>query len=101
MRGPRISLAVADSECHLDITGKEFEGESAINFLGVPADMQLRVSRKVGMRVTGPAATIAHFEAPHMSRSGEELVSQDYAAAKCRIHVTFGSEVPKLVVDWE
>jgi len=96
-----ISLDLPDAECHLEITGKEFEGESEINVLGVPAKMQLLVSRKVGLRVTGPAATIAGFEAPHMSRTGEEWVSQGYAEAKCRIHLTFGSEVPKLGVEWE
>jgi hypothetical protein len=63
--------------------------------------MHLRVSRDVGLRVTGPAPTIAHFEAPHMRRDGEEWLSQGYQDEKCRIHVTFGSEVPKLEVDWE
>ena len=96
-----ISLDLPDTECRLEITGKEFDGESAINLLGVPAKMQLLVSRKVGLRVTGPAATIAGFEESHMSHTGDEWVSQGYAAATCRIHLTFGSEVPQLGVEWE
>jgi hypothetical protein len=36
-----------------------------------------------------------------MSHTGEEWVSQGYAEAKCRIHLTFGSEIPKLGVEWE
>jgi hypothetical protein len=100
-RAKEISLDLPDADCRLEITGKEFEGESAINVLGTPANMQLLVSRKVGIKVTGPAATIANFEDSHMSHTGEEWVSQGYAEAKCRIHLTFGSEIPKLGVEWE
>jgi hypothetical protein len=100
-RAKEISLDVPKSECHLEITGKEFEGESAITVLGMPAKMQLLVSRKVGVRVTGPAATIARFEDSHMKHTGEEWVSQGYAESKCRVHLTFGSEVAELGVDWE
>ena len=100
-RAKEITLDLPDSECHLEITGKEFAGESKITCLGVPSQMQLIVSRKVGVHVTGPAATIAHFEAPHMSRVGEDWVSKDYANSKCRIQLAFGSEVPKLDVQWE
>jgi len=100
-RAKEISLDLPGTECHFEITGKEFAGESKITCLGVPSQMQLLVSRKVGLRVTGPAATIAHFEAPHMSRSEEDWVSKDYANAKCRIQLTFGSEIPKLDVQWE
>jgi hypothetical protein len=100
-RAKEISLDLPDSDCVLEITGKEFEGESAINVLGVPAKLQMLVSTEVGLRVTGPAATIAGFEASHMSHSGEEWVSKDYAAAKCRIHLTFGSEIAKIDVEWE
>jgi hypothetical protein len=100
-RAKEISLDLPNSECQLEITGKEFEGESAINLLGVPAKMHLLLSSQVGLRVTGPAATIAKFEGSHMSRAGDELVTKGYAEAKCRIHLTFGSEVPELGVEWE
>jgi hypothetical protein len=63
--------------------------------------VQLLVSRKVGLRVTGPAATTAHFGAPHMTHIGEDWVSQNYETAKCRVRITFGSEVPKLKVGWK
>ena len=100
-RAKEISLDAPDADIHLEITGKEFEGESAINLLGVPSKLQLLVSRKVGLRVTGPAATIARFEASHMTLTGEEWVSQGFAEAKCRVHLTIGSEVPGLGVEWE
>lgn len=100
-RAKEITLDLPNSECHLEITGKEFEGESKITCLGMPSQMQLLVSRKVGLLVTGPAATIARFAAPHMSRSGEDWVSNDYAKAKCRIQLALGSEIPKLDVQWE
>src|SRR5262245_23630022 len=100
-RAKEIAFDLPDTECHFEITGKEFEGESKITCLGVPKEMQLLVSRKVGLRVTGPAATIAHFEAPHMSRDGADWVSKDYANAKCRIQLSFGAEIPKVDVQWE
>lgn len=84
-----------------EITGKEFEGESTINCEGVPAEMHVLVARKVGVRITGPASTIALFEAPHMGRDGEDLVSKGYATATCRIQVTFATEIPNLNVEWE
>jgi hypothetical protein len=96
-----ITLDVPGAACQIALTGKQFDGESAINVLGVPTEMRLRVSRKVGVRVTGPASTIARFQAPHMSQSGEDLLSQGYAEAKCRIHLTFGSEIPNLGVSWD
>lgn len=100
-RAKEISLDVPNSVCQLDVTGKEFEGETAINVLGVPSKMQLLVSRKVGLRVTGPAATIAGFKAAHMSQAGEEWMSQGYTEAKCRVHLTFGSEIPQIAVAWK
>jgi hypothetical protein len=100
-RAKEITLYVPDSACLLEVTGKEFEGDSAINLQGVPTEVQLLVSRKVGLRVTGPAATTAHFRAPHMTHNGEDWVSQNYEAAKCRVRITFGSEVPKLKVGWK
>jgi hypothetical protein len=70
-----ISLDLPDAQCELELTGKEFAGESSINILGVPSGMHLRLSRKLGLRVTGPAATIAHFESethvPLRRRLGE------------------------------
>jgi len=100
-RAREITLDLPGSECHLEITGDAFEGESKITCLGEPSQMQILVSRKVGLRVTGPAATIARFAASHMSRSGEDWVSKNYASSKCRIALAFGSEVPKLDVEWE
>ena len=100
-RAKEISLDLPNTQCQLEIMGKEFAGETAINLLGEPATMQLLVSRKVGLRVTGPAATIAAFKAAHMSQTGEEWMSQGYAEAKCRVHLTFGSEIPKLAVAWK
>jgi len=100
-RAKEITLYVPGSTCQFEVTGKEFEGESAINLQGEPAEMVLVVSRKVGVRVTGPAATTAHFEAPHMTHAGEDWVSQGYDVAKCRVRITFAAEVPKLHVTWK
>jgi hypothetical protein len=101
VRAKEISLDLPNSACRLEIAGKEFEGESSINVLSVPATLQVLVSKKVGLRVTGPAATIAHFKDAHMGQSGDDWVSQGYDSAKCKVHLTFGSEIPKLAVKWE
>lgn len=100
-RAKEITLSVPNSVCLFEITGEPFDGESAVSFQGVPSKLELLVSRKVGVRVTGPAATTAHFEAPHMARDGEDLVSQGYESAKCRIRLTFFEAIPELVVDWD
>ena len=100
-RAKEITLDVEGSACHFEVTGKEFAGECLINVLGTPSEMQLLVSRKVALRVTGPAATIARFEDSHLIRSGEDWVSKDYETAKCRVRLTFGAEVPKVTVEWE
>jgi hypothetical protein len=43
-RPKETSLGLPKSECQVEITGKEFEGESAINRLEVPAKMHLLLS---------------------------------------------------------
>jgi hypothetical protein len=100
-RAREIVLNVPKSACRFEVTGKQFEGESAINFQGVPAGMKLVVSRKVGLRVGGPAATTARFQAANMSQAGEVWVSKDYDKAKCRVQLTFAEDVPALQLSWE
>jgi hypothetical protein len=100
-RAKAMTLFVSDAACQFEITGKEFDGESTINFEGVPAEMQLAVSRKIGVRVTAPAATAARFAAPHVTQTGEDWVSQGYETATCRIRLTFAEEIPSLKVVWK
>lgn len=100
-RAKEMALYVPGTVCDFEVAGKEFEGESSISVHGVPAEMRLAVSRKVGVRITAPAATLARFKAGHMIQSGDDLVSQNYEAAKCRIRLTFAEEIPNFVVGWK
>jgi len=100
-RAKQVTLDVPGAVCQLEVVGAESEGESVINLQGVPSEMKVVVSRKVGVRVTGPPATAAHFAAPHMAQAGEDWTSQGYEAAKCRVRFTFAEDVPKLEVAWK
>jgi hypothetical protein len=100
-RAKEMAIYIPDTVCDFEVAGKEFEGESSISFHGVPAEMRLAVTRKVGVRITAPAATLARFKAGHMTQSGDDLVSQNYEAAKCRIRLTFAEEIPRLAVAWK
>ncbi len=100
-RAKQVTLDVPGAVCQLEVVGAESEGESVINLQSVPSEMKVVVSRKVGVRVTGPPATAAHFAAPHMAQAGEDWTSQGYEAAKCRVRFTFAEDVPKLEVAWK
>ncbi len=100
-RAKEMAFLITKSACELELTGKEFEGESAVTILGVPSSLRWTVSRKVGVRVGGPAATIASFKAPHMNQDGDTWVSRDFDKAKCRVKLTFSDEIPGLAVGWK
>lgn len=95
-----ITLYVPEAICDFEVIGKGFEGETAINIIGVPAELRLLVSKKVGVRVTGPTATIGKFKASHMTQAGADWVSQGYEAATRKVRLTFGAEVPNLNLAW-
>lgn len=100
-RAKEVALYTPESSCRVEVKGKQFEGESHVLFMGPPKDLQLEVSRKIGLRVKGPAATIAQFEAKHMSQSGEEWVSQNYDKARCKVQLTFAEDFPAFRVEWD
>jgi hypothetical protein len=100
-RAKEIALLVPQSACQFEVTGKPFDGESAIIIQGAPASVKLVVSGKIGLRVIGSAATTAHFEAAHGSRSGDDWMSKGYEKAKCRVQLTFSEDVPGLEVVWD
>jgi len=96
----QVALYVPGAECQIELTGKAFEGSSEITLQGPPKSLDLVVSRKVGLKISGPAATTAKFAADHMVQQGDVWASRDYDLAKCRIHLTFAEEIPKLTLKW-
>jgi hypothetical protein len=100
-RAKEVVLFLPGSACRVEIQGDEFEGESAVLLQGPPESTRLVISRKVGLRVKGPAATIARFQSKHMTQSGEEWVSRNYDEARCRVQLTIAEEFPALEVRWD
>ncbi len=96
-----VTVQTKESECDIQITGKPFEGEAEIYFTGNPKRMRFEVSRKIGVRIEGPATTVAKFDHKHMERRGLALYSKGYDTQKCRVLLHFGSPVEDLEVDWD
>jgi hypothetical protein len=99
-RAKEITVFAPQSDCEIEVTGKSFEGASAITLQGPPAFLQIALSRKIGVRIDGPRATTSRFAASHMVQDGDSWVSRDYAKAKCRILLTIAEEIPRLEVNW-
>jgi hypothetical protein len=95
-----IALFVPRTECQLEVTGKEWAGESAITLQGVPASLQLTLSKKLGVRVSGPAGTLGHFAGERMVQDADGLVSKDFDKAKCHVRLTIAEEISHIAVKW-
>lgn len=99
-RAKEVAFFVPGSTCRVEIKGHEFEGESKVIVQGPPSRLHLVISRKIGLRVIGPAAMLQRFQAKHMSQKGEEWVSQNYDKAPCRVQLTIAEEIPAFEVVW-
>lgn len=100
-RPKSVTIQTARTECDIQITGEPFDGQAEIFFEGVPKSMRIVVSRNVGLRLDGPAATISRFDADHMERRGQSLFTMDYEAQRCRLRLHFAEHIPGMQVSWE
>jgi len=100
-RAQSTTLQLADSKVRLDLVGKSVPGETELFVEGVPREMQLAISKEIGVRVEGPAATVARFDTKGLQRRGLALESGDFADRDTRIRLYFSQAVPKLKVEWE
>jgi hypothetical protein len=100
-RPRRLTIQCLDADGDIQITGKPFDGEAEIYFEGQPKSLRVAVSRAVGLRVEGPAGTLARFDAPHVERRGPALYSRGYDAATCKVLMHFVDQVPRLEVRWQ
>jgi hypothetical protein len=100
-RAKDVVLFTPGSTCRVEIKGKPFDGETNLLFQGPPSRMELVVSRKIGLRVKGPAKTLERFKAKHMVQNGDEWVSQNYESSRCRVQLTFAEEFPNFELAWD
>lgn len=97
----KVTIQTNKSECDIQITGKPFVGAAEIYFIGTTKRMRFVVSRQIGVRIEGPAATVARFDAEHMERRGSALYTQRYDDEACTVLLHFANNVENLDVDWD
>jgi membrane associated rhomboid family serine protease len=100
-RASSITLQLPRTEARVEITGKEFDGTSEVWFEGTPRSLEVVVSKKVGVRVSGLAEPVTHFARKGMRRDELSLVSENYDQETCKVHLHFSRPVPHLDVDWD
>jgi hypothetical protein len=96
-----ITVQCIRSECDIQVTGKRFTGETELYVEGAAKKVEMTLSRKVGLRVEGPAALVARFDAKHMSRQGTSLTSDGYAENPCKVLVHVSERIRKLDIRWD
>jgi hypothetical protein len=96
-----VTIQTHESECDIRITGKPFAGAAEIYLTGTPRRMRFVVSRQIGVRIEGPAATVARFDAKHMERRGLALYSRGYDDQTCTVLLHFAENVKDLDVEWD
>jgi membrane associated rhomboid family serine protease len=100
-RAESVTFQLPRTEARVEITGKEFDGLTEVWFEQTPRSLEVVVSKKVGLRVSGLATNVAHFARKGMRRDDMSLVTENYEEKKCRVHVHFSRPIPKLDVHWD
>ena len=95
------TLQVAGAECDLGSTGRPPAGQCEIFVEGEPRAIRVTLPKSLGVRIEGPAATVARFDRDDLERQGLALVSHDYESRPSRLHLFFSRPIPKLKVRWE
>ncbi|UCE02388.1 MAG: hypothetical protein JSW67_14280 [Candidatus Latescibacterota bacterium] len=96
-----ITVQCIRSECDIQVTGKRFTGEVELYVEGAAKKVEMTLSRKVGVRVEGPATLVARFDAKHMRRQGKSLTSEGYSENPCKVLVHVSESIRKLDVRWD
>jgi hypothetical protein len=100
-RPKHLTIQCRDVECDVQITGKPFTGDAEIFFEGTPKSLRVEVSRQIGLRLEGPAATIGRFDAENLERRESALYTRGYDDQRCKVLLHFTEEIPKLKAVWE
>jgi hypothetical protein len=100
-RAKVVTVQAPRATCRLELTGKPFDGTMEMYFEGASAEVELTVSREIGLHVEGPAALVARFAADHMQRQETGLVSRDYDKSRCKLRLHFTEGAKSLEVIWD
>jgi hypothetical protein len=100
-RAKTMAFITNGSVCTFEITGKEYEGETEIVVDGDAQELNFVFSKKIGLRIDGPADVVARFESKQLSAEGKSLVSKNFADAKCKVRLNVAKAAPKMNVDWD
>lgn len=100
-RAQSTTLQLEGSKVRMDLIGKPTPGETELFVEGVPREMRIAVSKKIGVHIEGPSATVARFDARGFERRGLALESGDFAERGTRLRLYFSRAIPKLKVEWE
>ena len=100
-RAKTMGFITTGSVCTFEITGKPYEGETQILIEGAAEELNFVLSKKVGIRVSGPSEALAHFQSKNFVAEGESLVSKDFANAKCKILLSVSQAAAKMNVEWD
>ncbi len=96
-----VTVQAPRAECRIELTGKPFDGTVEVYFEGAGAEVELTVSRAIGLHVEGPAALVVRFAADHMQRQAMGLVSRGYDEALCKLRLHFADGAKSLEVTWD
>ncbi len=96
-----MAFVTEGSVCNLEVTGKEYEGETSIVFEGALDELNLVLSKKVGWHIDAPDEVLNKFEQKNLAVEGSSLVSKNFANAKCKIRLNLSAAPGKMTVEWD
>ena len=96
-----VSVQCPLAEVDFDVTGKPFDGLLEVFFEGVAARLHLRLSPKIGVQVTAPAAVRKSFAGERLEERDGVLISKDFEANRCKLRLFLADAPRSLAVEWE
>lgn len=99
-RAMLATFTTTRTDCEIEITGKPYRGEPEVHFEGMPKKMKLIISKKIGLRLVGPAGIIGRFDRKDMELDGLNMVTKDFSEKECRMTLFFAQRIPEIKVEW-
>ena len=96
-----ITLQIPGTKAHVEIIGKLFDGVTEIWFEGTPESLEMLVSKKVGLHVSGLTANVVRFNHKGMQVDGSSLISNNYKDQACKVRLHFAQPIFKFEVNWD
>ena len=96
-----VSVQCPLADVEFDVTGKPFDGVLEVYFEGSANRLHLRLSPKIGVQVTVPAAVRQSFAGERLQERDGTLVTQGYDENRCKLRLFLADAPRSLQVDWE